>query len=692
MKFRRMPACRRVALVCAALASGLVCGCRTRSDTQLPGGAAGSQAEFRPDAEMAEALANFGAGILRAGQGEHDGALENLARAEALAPENARISFHLAMQYAGRGQADQAAAVMAAAAARHPDSAEVCWLQARVAQAIQRPELARQALERAVALAPRQSASHLQLALFHAGLQEDARALAVLEEALPQVDDPLPLLRILGDLYAARLNFLPDKTDAGREKALRRAIECYTQAALQPPDGLWADYQNKLGDLYILNGQFDLAIEIFTRLAERQPDDLAFRKKLALCQMETGLDAAALDQWQRIAARAPGDADAHYYLGKLYEDAGDLPAAIAALSAAVNAGPSNPLPYQKLALLLARDNLPQAIRVLEEGARRLPDSLELQDLLARLYLRARRGADALKIFQTLQHKLEGKTPGMLAASFWLGYAAAAQQSGQAEEAVKLYEKALAGNPQLLDAYVSLALLHVARNAPQPAMSVMRQALSAMPDSAEAHYFAGMIGNQAGEYAQACAAFQRAGELAPRPGASRLELDADYYFYYGTACEREKRYEQAAGLFQKALALDPDHADAANYLAYMWAERGVNLEQALWHIQHALELEPENGAYLDTLGWVYFKLGRLEEAEDEIYNALQLAPDDPTVLEHYGDILERRGNLDAARPWWLKSLERHPDNPGLREKLRRHGILPTEAPPAGDPVSPAAARP
>lgn len=688
MKFRSLPA-SLVALAFVVLASGISGGCRSRPPGRIMDSAAGAEAT----PALAEALANFGAGVLRSSLGETNAALENLRRAESLAPENVRVSFHLAMQYANRGQPDEALQTMAAAVVRHPDSPEACWLQSRVAQAVQRPELALQALERAIALAPTQSAGYLNLAIFHAGRQEDDRALAVLEDALPRVDDPLPLLRILGDSYAARLQLAVDANDAQARQNLNRAIECYRQAALQPPDELWDDYQSKLGNLYLADTQCKPAIEIFSELVRRQPDDLEARKKLALSFMCADRSDEAAAEWQGIIARDPGNAEAQYFLGQLQSREGADDKAIAAYRAAIKAEPENPRSFEKLALLLADGDLPQAIAVLEDGLRRAPDSLELQDLLARLYLRAGRGEDALKIFRSLQSNIEKRaSPKMLSYSFWLGYAAAAQQSGRRQEAVALYEKALAVNPKLLEAYIRLASIHVAHGANQEADAVMRRALAALPDNAEALYFSGIIASQSGDYARACEAFARAAELARAAGVPPKFMDADFYFYYGVAREREKSLAQAEELFRQALQIDPDHADAANYLAYMWAERGINLEQALLHVQHAVELHPENGAYMDTLGWVYFKLGRLDEAADEIHNALQVTPGDPTVMEHYGDILERRGYLSAARSWWVKSWQAKPGNPELRRKLERSGGLPsvppvTNAPAASSPDAP-----
>ena len=101
-------------------------------------------------------------------------------------------------------------------------------------------------------------------------------------------------------------------------------------------------------------------------------------------------------------------------------------------------------------------------------------------------------------------------------------------------------------------------------------------------------------------------------------------------------------------FEKLLKVRPDHAPGLNYLGYMWADRGENLPRALELIRKAVDLEPGNGAYLDSLGWVYYRLDKLDKAEKNLRAAAVLNPDDATVEEHLGDLFEKKGDLAHAR--------------------------------------------
>jgi tetratricopeptide (TPR) repeat protein len=105
---------------------------------------------------------------------------------------------------------------------------------------------------------------------------------------------------------------------------------------------------------------------------------------------------------------------------------------------------------------------------------------------------------------------------------------------------------------------------------------------------------------------------------------------------------------------------------------MWADRGENLEKAHELLEKAVGREPRNGAYLDSLGWVYFRLGKLEAAQMSLTEAHRREPDDPTIEEHLGDLSERQGNFARAVRHWERALALKPEEPEkVRQKLSRY---------------------
>jgi tetratricopeptide (TPR) repeat protein len=93
-----------------------------------------------------------------------------------------------------------------------------------------------------------------------------------------------------------------------------------------------------------------------------------------------------------------------------------------------------------------------------------------------------------------------------------------------------------------------------------------------------------------------------------------------------------------------------------FRSYMLADRNVRLDEALKHISRALELEPGNGAYLDSLGWVYYRMNRLEEAETNLRRSVESVSRDATVHDHLGEVLAKRGKFKEAIAEWQVSLK------------------------------------
>jgi tetratricopeptide (TPR) repeat protein len=146
------------------------------------------------------------------------------------------------------------------------------------------------------------------------------------------------------------------------------------------------------------------------------------------------------------------------------------------------------------------------------------------------------------------------------------------------------------------------------------------------------------------------ALDKAEQLSSKPE------DKEYiWFLRGSTLEREKRYPEAEEQFKKVIASDPDHASALNYLGYMLADQNMKLEEALGYIKRAVDLDPSNGAYLDSLGWAYFRLGKYEMAEDNLLKASQKINTDPTVHDHLGDLYQKTGRLKLAATNWERAL-------------------------------------
>jgi tetratricopeptide (TPR) repeat protein len=141
---------------------------------------------------------------------------------------------------------------------------------------------------------------------------------------------------------------------------------------------------------------------------------------------------------------------------------------------------------------------------------------------------------------------------------------------------------------------------------------------------------------------------------------------------GAIYERQKRYADAERQFRGVIARDPRHAPALNYLGYMLADRGERLAEAIALIDRALTVEPNNGAYLDSLGWAYFKANQLDLAERYLRKAADMRLGSSAVQDHLGDLLFRLGRFSEAASAWERALAgdgAEVDAEGIRRKLQ-----------------------
>jgi tetratricopeptide (TPR) repeat protein len=137
---------------------------------------------------------------------------------------------------------------------------------------------------------------------------------------------------------------------------------------------------------------------------------------------------------------------------------------------------------------------------------------------------------------------------------------------------------------------------------------------------------------------------------------------DLAFHRGAMYERMKNFQAAEAEFKKVLELDPDNDAALNYLGYMLADRNIRLDEARDLISKAVSHEPDSGAYLDSLGWVLFRLNKLPEAEDKLREALRYMSRDPTVHDHLAEVYFHEGKIREAIAQWQSSLREYQAGP------------------------------
>jgi Flp pilus assembly protein TadD len=177
------------------------------------------------------------------------------------------------------------------------------------------------------------------------------------------------------------------------------------------------------------------------------------------------------------------------------------------------------------------------------------------------------------------------------------------------------------------------------------------------------------------YKEARDNYSRALVLTPAPVKDNWTL----FYSRGVCNERLKDWPAAEADFKKALALAPDESLVLNYLGYSWVDQGRNLKQAMDYIRKAVKLKPDDGYYVDSLGWAYYRLGNLALAVENLERAVELKPDDPIINDHLGDAYWRVGRTFEAKYQWQQALTLKPEDElvaAIRHKIEQG--LPNDA--------------
>jgi len=449
------------------------------------------------------------------------------------------------------------------------------------------------------------------------------------------------------------------KAKSGRTKdaeAIYRAL-----LAASPED---RETAAALIDLYEQDDRLDQALELLGRLEKTDAQNSAIPERIALDLARAGRFAEAERRARDLAAKRPENRGIRRLLAQVLFEKGSSPEGEKILRGLVGEDPDDDASRRSLVAELLRERrYADARTLLEEGIRRagddprkvparVADNVELGYLavLQKDYARAQQILAPLAVKGGVVNPRALRISAMglrekedFAAGVELARAAAAAQPEETEWTALLAEFQYRSGDRKKAAET---LEKLARS------QDLEEVLAAADVSARVKDFGG------------------AARVA-RDASTRFPESSEALFRLGSSLERSGASGEAEKIFQKLLERRPNDSAAQNYLGYMWADRGIRLDEARELLEKAVAREPRNGAYLDSLGWVYFRLGRLEKAEGYLSAAKQHEPDDPTIEEHLGDLSERQGDVGKAAAHWERALELKHDEPDkVRSKLAR----------------------
>ncbi len=452
-----------------------------------------------------------------------------------------------------------------------------------------------------------------------------------------------------------------------------RAVTLLSKVALRP--GASAPILSLLARADLQAGKTKAALAASLQAIARQPDALqSYQSRLEILVQTAQMAKAlkTLDQAAKHIRNTPAQliALASLYAACIGPQAKEKdPARLRAVALLDRASATKSTAvglWQRLADAYARLNdLKKAADIYDRLLAQAVDSATLRSLL-----RERLGEILLDAHDTTNAAIQFQAiikedPVNYQAWYYLGILA--HSDGKLPEASDDFDKARRLAPGLEQAYYRQALVLADQNRGDEALQVLDLARLRFPDSFDARFFNGLVNFQLKDFAEAVLHFSAAENLARTNNPARL--DRQFYFQIGAACERDHLYQRAGDYLQKCIDMQADDAEALNYLGFMWADRSEHLSRARAYIEKACKLEPKNAAFLDSMGWVLFKLNQPKQALPWLVKAVELSPEaDATILDHLGDVYLALGQVGKAMENWKKSLAIEP-NEDVKKKLQ-----------------------
>jgi predicted Zn-dependent protease len=585
-------------------------------------------------------------------ENDQEGAIQAYRRAMALDPNASEIAASLADLYMRTNRNADAIAMGEQALKIAPSNREAHRVLGTIyAARLGADNATRESQREDLALATR----HLEQATERqpGGVQADANLRAMLARlyiAGAAYDKAIPILSelvkqepgwpdgatLLVDAYAAA-----NRTD--------EAIQFLQEAAIDNPQ-----LYSTLADFYGRSRRYKEAAGAYEQALARNPRSFDLRVRYASMLLNAGETSdivKARDVLREAMTLRATDERALYLLAQAEARTGDYVAAEGAARKLIAQNATNPRGYAVLAEALEERRLYR--EVVDALAPAMPkfraapasdSSFALSMLLPHLgfaYAQLGEYDNAIGVFTEVR-KLSPHDPAVN------GYLISAQLAAKRfDEAAETARAARADRPDDIR-FVRLeaqALLQSGRR--DQALALVEGVASRRSDDPQAQIALARLYVDADRGPQAVKVLQTA--------QARFPADTAVGFELGAALEKQNRYADAEAAFRGVIARDPAHAEALNYLGYMLAERGDRLSESVDLIKRALAVEPDNGSFLDSLGWAYFKDGQLGPAEEYLKRAADQMVTNSVVQDHYGDVLFRLGRFQEAIDAWSRAL-------------------------------------
>ncbi len=428
-----------------------------------------------------------------------------------------------------------------------------------------------------------------------------------------------------------------------------------------PADDRTAKMDYALGMSYDQLKENKNAIDAYSKAFDMEPDNLDAERGLAQALLNDNQLGAALKHFEAISVADPQDAQTYLRIAEIERRQGHYEQALTTLKKAkALASDSLEIGFNEALIDDSLGHYDEAVQSLQ-GLVKQTTHLDGQyadaeknnrsiflDRLANVYREQNKTDLAVQTYQLMV-----AMGGEYAEHGYQGEVDAYRDGKQYDKATQVAQQAAAAMPKDKTVQLMLAGQLADTGNPEEGIKLAKAQLKGNADDRDVNLVLAQIYTRLRRWKEAAEQIDAAEVLSTK------QDDKIYiYFLRGALDERQKHYDSAEEQFRKILAIDSNNSMTLNYLGYMLADRGVKLDDALTMVQKAVQQDPQNGAYLDSLGWVYFKMGQYALAEANLRKASERISTDPQVHDHLGELYEKTGRLKMAASQWEQSLQEY----------------------------------
>jgi tetratricopeptide (TPR) repeat protein len=498
------------------------------------------------------------------------------------------------------------------------------------------------------------------------------------------------ILRIDPKYYKAHVALGNIALLQGDKKAV---VDAFDSAIAVNPDNM--EVYSEIGATYLDRKDYQKALELYKKAITIKPDEEKLYVILFNIYQELKMYREGEEILKNFIKKHPDQPDLLILLGDFYRRRDRYEEAIDAFKRAYELKKSSRA-YASIiiTLLLETDRLREAVKFADDATEHFKKNKEFLTLTGLTFCDFGQFDEALRYLEMLKEA----DPSSLSAYLLMAsiYNRKKDYKKATELMTGLYEK-LPKETNKTEYFEALASVYSEQHNTAKAEEAFRQAVSLEPGKSGIYQSWTLLLNREKRYEDAKhvlenafkhidknseqGMFLEAQVLTGQKNFDRAEMlyhlllkaspdNTEYLYNQGVMYYEAKRYDEAEKCFRMVIQLSSDHADAYNTLGYMFAERGINLDEAMTLIKKAIYLRPGAGYMVDSLGWVYFKKGQYDTALKYLLRAEKSSTEDATLFDHLGDTYKELGQKDKAHEYWNRAYKMDQEIKGLKEKLKQ----------------------